>query len=625
MNSKQFKIFILFIGVALIQSGCTEVLGSMPESDQPISVISTEVKSSKVSHAIELSGSIVSENETILSSKTAGRVRAIYYNVGDKVKKGDIILSLFGDEHQINFSTAESAYQNALMNKEATYQLMSSQIENAKRQVETALVQLEAGKETSVHTKIVSEQQVALAKEKVGLAEVAIQNISNSAEQQSVSISSQKKRLISQSVILSHGILNHIHDLIGTDNKELKYTHFSHRIGQKNQQSIWSVIRELQDYQSEVENFKQFYDQKIDIEDESYIQEGFELSKKLLAESENILDTFHQLFLDTISNIYFSQSELTSARQSFITYAQQVESLLLSVSDGQVIGIEGLAQSENAIDVANSNQLRQAENELLVVKEGLLLAEKESMHQINESKSRVSVLSAQLEQMKSALVTAESNLNSQNRMMQTQVSQSKGARDLAAMALENTLIAAPFDGVILEKKVDMGMVVSPGMPLISFANPNSMKIKVEISDKEAALISVGIGADIVSDLLPGRNFKATINKVGQHADVITKKVPIELVLNGNTSGLRIGMFIRVSIHTEDESSKVMIPQKSVIMKNNEPYVYILQQDKAYLVPVRLGEVFGNYYQVLSGVYEGNQVVSKGIENLYNEAPVLTID
>lgn len=625
MNSKKFKILVLFIGMAFVQSGCTKVLGDMPEESKPIPVVSSLVKSRNISHTIELSGVIESENMSLLSSKTSGRVEAIYFDIGDRVRKGDIIVSLFGDENRINFSTAESIYQNTLVNMESTHQLMNAWVESAKRKIDTAMAELNANKDSKDHIKAISNQQIILSKEKVKLAEIAIQNISNTSQQESINIDSQKKRLISQSVILSYGVLDHIRSLVGSDNRDLRYEDISHRLGQKNQQSIWTIIRKLQSYQQSVEDFKIFYDEKIDKEEVIDLEEGFELSKKALNNATEILDTFHQLLLDTIPSYSFSRERLEEARQSLVAYGQKVESLMLSVSGGQTIGLNGLTQSEEIIKVSKENQLRQAEHELIMAKESLLLVEGEASRQINEADNRVIMSETQLEQSKGELITAKSNLKSQMQMLKTQVAQSKGARDLAAMALENTLVKAPFDGLVIEKKVDIGTVVGPGVPLINFADPNSMKIKVMVPAKEAVSIKMGTEASIFSDLLTGKIFKTTISKIGKHSDPLTKKVPIELVFKGKTDGLRIGMFVRVSIYNEDKKSKVIIPQRSVLMKGEEAYVYVLQKKKAYLIPVRLGDIFGNYYEVLSGVYPGNQIVTKGIENLYNEAPVLNVD
>jgi len=447
---------------------------------------------------------------------------------------------------------------------------------------------------------------------------VQIKNIKSISNQNLSNIEEQKMRLIAQATILSHGVLNDVYTILETSKENLKYNlKIGDKFGQKSQQSKIDIVHSLNSTQIEVDDLKRFHDEKIanNSYKEEDIDKGFQIAEGTINEIKNTLDVMHTLLLNTISYDGLLEQELMGYKQSIVEYGRQIENLKLSVSGGQVIGLEGLSESQANIKTNKKAQLESAKTQLQIAEESLALAKQESKRQLDEVDSQTNILKNQLEEVKNGLVIAKANYNAQVQMMKTQSDQIKGQKDLAMVSIENTLIKAPYDGVITEKMTEEGIVIGAGTPLFKFINNESKKIKIEIPENEAQQIGVGSIVKMTSDTHPGKILTGHIKNIASHANSITKKVPAEIKIHDEKNELQVGNFVRVTIEIGAPQLKTIIPQKAVIKKEGKSHIYIIQEDTASLIPVELGEGYEEEYEVLKGVYKGNKIVIKGIDKL----------
>ncbi|HIJ83483.1 MAG TPA: efflux RND transporter periplasmic adaptor subunit, partial [Magnetococcales bacterium] len=172
---------------------------------------------------------------------------------------------------------------------------------------------------------------------------------------------------------------------------------------------------------------------------------------------------------------------------------------------------------------------------------------------------------------------------------------------------------APFNGIITVKHVEKGDTVQPGMPLVSFADPSRLRIKVDVP----ARIVAGIKKDMVIQARLDINDAMVETKVVQiypMADPQRHTVTVKLELTEKPSGHGLlGMYAEVMIpdHTSQAKSLPTVPRAAVIWRGSLPAVLALVENGSpELRMVRLGGfVDKDFVSVLSGLKDGEKIVA----------------
>lgn len=136
-------------------------------------------------------------------------------------------------------------------------------------------------------------------------------------------------------------------------------------------------------------------------------------------------------------------------------------------------------------------------------------------------------------------------------LAEAQVMQAQAALDSAKTALQDVVLTAPFDGTVAEIDIEVGQVVSPGVPTIIFADLANLQIEtVDLAEADVAKVAVGQNVNIKLDALPEQNFTGQILRVApvanDHRGDKVYKATIALS-QGVETGLRWGMTANVEI------------------------------------------------------------------------------
>lgn len=179
--------------------------------------------------------------------------------------------------------------------------------------------------------------------------------------------------------------------------------------------------------------------------------------------------------------------------------------------------------------------------------------------------------------------------------------------------LENSILTSPISGIVTARNYDAGDMYGMTMPLFTVEQIVPVKMLIGVSETEYSKIRKGAPVIISVDALPGKTFTGKVNRIYPSIDPMTRTVTVETVVNNADRILRPGMFARVTLNFETVES-VIIPDTAVIKQtgSGEKFVYILNPDNTVTYrKVELGLRLDNEYEVLSGVTEGDQVVTGG--------------
>lgn len=190
--------------------------------------------------------------------------------------------------------------------------------------------------------------------------------------------------------------------------------------------------------------------------------------------------------------------------------------------------------------------------------------------------------------------------------------------------LDYATIKAPIQGTVTKRLIEKGSLVMPGTPVAEIVDISRLKFVANVAENEAVQIRRGQKVMISSSLFTGITFEGTVVSVGVKADD-ARRFPVEIELANNTLySLKAGMFGTASFGAGAERETLIIPRHSLVGSIRIPHVYLIQEGRAVLKEIRIGSANDADVEVLSGLREGDLVVTSGQINLAENTPVTIV-
>ena len=200
--------------------------------------------------------------------------------------------------------------------------------------------------------------------------------------------------------------------------------------------------------------------------------------------------------------------------------------------------------------------------------------------------------------------------------------QAKSALEQAKLAYnhaaENTVLRSPITGFVTAKNYDNGDMTSPQLPVVVIQQIAPVKAVIGVSEQYYASLKKGTTASLTVDALGEETFSGTVTNIFPTLDPTTHTVSPEIEIANKDHKLRPGMYARV--HLDFGSREALtISDKAVVRQagTGARYVYVFSEGKAIYRAVELGAQQGDYYEVLSGLNAGDQVITSAPSTLKN--------
>ena len=187
--------------------------------------------------------------------------------------------------------------------------------------------------------------------------------------------------------------------------------------------------------------------------------------------------------------------------------------------------------------------------------------------------------------------------------------------------ISKTTIRAPFNGIVTAKLTEEGAFAAPGIPLLQITDISNLKFTVNVPENSLSKFSLGQLCPVSADVHPEIMLTGKTIMVGSKAN-IGNSYPIQLTVK-NTADLKIksGMFGKVDLKSESDSTRIIIPASALVGTTIKPQVYLVKNGKAQLQDIRISERIENKVVVAEGLNEGDEMVTNGFINLFNGANV----
>lgn len=174
-------------------------------------------------------------------------------------------------------------------------------------------------------------------------------------------------------------------------------------------------------------------------------------------------------------------------------------------------------------------------------------------------------------------------------------------------------VNAPINGFVMEKMVVEGQMVDSGMRLYRIADLGLVWVQSQIYEQDLPLIRLGQEATVSLPYLPDQKFRGRVTYIYPTVDEKTRTVKVRMEFHNPGFFLKPGMFASVEIVAEVAASTLLVPDMAVLRSGERNTVFVaLAGGKFEPRVIALGpRAEGGLYQVLSGLQEGERIVTSG--------------
>lgn len=194
----------------------------------------------------------------------------------------------------------------------------------------------------------------------------------------------------------------------------------------------------------------------------------------------------------------------------------------------------------------------------------------------------------------------------------------------AKINIGDTRIKAPISGIINKKFIEPGsmLAATPSTNLFEIVNTSKLKLTVAVNESQVANLKVGTSISVSSSVYPDQTFSGKITFIAAKADA-TLNFPIEIEISNNTNNdLKAGMYGTATFKSaQQQQNLTVIPRNAFVGSVSSNQVFVVENGIAKMKKVTAGRIFGDAVEVISGLSDGEIVVTTGQINLQDGSSV----
>ena len=184
------------------------------------------------------------------------------------------------------------------------------------------------------------------------------------------------------------------------------------------------------------------------------------------------------------------------------------------------------------------------------------------------------------------------------------------------------VIPSPIQGVVIERAVTQGEMVSPDKVLFTVSDLSSLWVVIDIYEKDIRRLKQGMGVRLLVGAYPDIPFRGSVSYIGDVMDEKTRTVKARVTVDNAKGLLKPGMFATVSIDTLKDAHEVTllaVPEEAVLGEGTARYVFVARGEGRFRkTDVTAGKTLGKLIEITGGLKEGDDIVVKGAFVLKSE-------
>ena len=216
---------------------------------------------------------------------------------------------------------------------------------------------------------------------------------------------------------------------------------------------------------------------------------------------------------------------------------------------------------------------------------------------------------------------------------ESMVKAERAALRAANIAVEYTLIRAPFDAVVLTKNADVGDIITPlgaaanaRASVVTIADLGSLQVEADVSESNLEKISVAQPCEISLDALPEDRFRGVVHMIVPTADRSKATVLVKVRFVDTDRRILPEMsatvaFLSKPAPSAERKPKTAVSPAAVTVRNGKKVIFLLKGDRVAETQVETGAVIGDYLEIKKGAKTGDKVVLKPLDKLKDGSKV----
>jgi len=271
------------------------------------------------------------------------------------------------------------------------------------------------------------------------------------------------------------------------------------------------------------------------------------------------------------------------------------------VRRGQVLAVMDDAQRRAALDRATAAELA-AQQEISASDSDFSLAES-TFKRYQTLYEKKSVSPQEFDEMKARYQAARAR----REMALAGQAQAKAASQQARTALGYAHIVAPFDGLVTDKKADVGTLATPGLTIFTIEDTHRYWLEATVNESDLRYVHPGQNVPVSMDAFDDREFKGKVIEIVPAADPGSRSFLVKVGLPADPA-IHSGLFGRAQF-TRGTRSALLVPRTAIVERGQLQGIYVLDQNRiAGLRYITLGRPLAQQVEVLAGLQPGETVI-----------------
>lgn len=228
------------------------------------------------------------------------------------------------------------------------------------------------------------------------------------------------------------------------------------------------------------------------------------------------------------------------------------------------------------------------------------------------------VSQAEFDQRRTQVDATSSQYRAARNAAQQQYRMLEGARARAALArksLADTVVRAPFAGLVVERKVSIGDFVTRGTKVVTVVKVTPLRVELTVPEQSAGLIKPGEAVRLQVDAFPGRYFEGQIRFVSPAFRADQRALTVEAIVPNADDALKPGMFASAEITLPAADPSLVVPAAAVVTVAGVSHVFVVRSQTVEQRMITLGVSLGPVVEVLLGLSSGELVATSRVDAL----------
>ncbi|MCC6177964.1 MAG: efflux RND transporter periplasmic adaptor subunit [Chloroflexi bacterium] len=233
---------------------------------------------------------------------------------------------------------------------------------------------------------------------------------------------------------------------------------------------------------------------------------------------------------------------------------------------------------------------------------------------VNPNPYDVESAQAQVEQAQAALAARQTPPVDEVEIAAAQVDQAVAALDAARFNQGQTIIRAPFDGLVVQRLISPGSAASPNTPIVTLVS-RDVDVVIQVEESRINLVKRGQPAKITAAAFPGEVFDGTVTGIAPAVDALSRTFTVRVTPTDPNHQLRDGMAAQVALQTTERQA-LLVPSQAVVTRSGQTIVFVVGSDsRVHAREVQVGANNGQQTEIISGLSDGEEVATSSLDQL----------